>query len=133
MGYGRICAKVVLAVPVPDNVQRTDKGDDVTLTTKTGSVTLEMAHSVYDMPDELLIGRYGTDDMSGYYIICGRTFVGGGIWDDGGSVSPAEMAEDEANFSARLKNPLSALLKSLGLPDAQPSFKIFMSFGQVQY
>lgn len=151
MGFGRICCKMVLGLFLGRQyndtlefdsaitsveLRCTDNADEtVTMSTASGSVTLSRVHQMGDLPTGITIGRFGTDAMSGYYLICGRTYIGGGIWDDGGScVGPHLVAEDVQHFETALRAEFECIKNNLGLPaTTQPEFKMFISYGQGQY
>lgn len=143
MGYGRICSKAVYAVFLGSDIDGDDAkikfqydkySDMVTVTGPSGSAAFDVIHTVGEKPDHLYLGEFGTDDQTGYYIICGRTHLGGGIWCDGGSFSAADAREDEEHFDKYLRAEFDGIKVTLGLPaDLQPTFKTFISFGQVKY
>lgn len=138
MGYGHICAKVVLSIALSRTNIRVveDRADDTaTLHTPAGTeVQMPTTHKLYDHPDEPYCIRYGTDNTSEYYIALGITHVGGGIWDDGGEITADDMARDSAHFEQHLRAKFEELKKHLDLPrDLEPKFGNYISFGQVQY
>lgn len=144
MGYGRICSKAVYAVFLGTDIDGEDAAikfqvsdfdsSMVTVIGPAGSIEMVTEHTLLENPTELYLGRYGTDNMIGYYIICGRMHIGGGIWCDGGSFSARDVKKDEKHFKKHLRVKFDAIKAKLGLPaELQPTFKTFMSFGQVQY
>jgi hypothetical protein len=132
MGYGRICCKLVLAVLVPTDatVQRNEENETYTLN---NTVTLPFTHNVPAMTDDLMLLNYGVDDDVHHYIACGRTYLGGGIWNDGGDVRVEDMTVDIQYFEDTLRPKLQALQDKLGWPREKPTFKTFMSYGYMLY
>jgi len=139
MGYGHICAKVVLSVALNSTDIRViadEDGEYVTLRAPEGTEDVELpsVYKLYSPPDEPYCIRYGTDSGNEYYIALGVTHVGGGIWDDGGSITADEMLRDSAHFEQHLRGRFEELKKLLHLPgDLEPKFGTYISFGQVQY
>lgn len=144
MGYGCICCRIVYSVllgygndyepSITFNKLNDDDDDSITIATASGQVRLPTDLSVDTFPTELSVGEFGHDSLDGYYLICGRLHKGGGIWDDGGSISLEELAEDRDHFDRVLRPEFDEFKAKLGLPETLvPEFKMFISFGQSKY